>query len=377
MLSGLDYQDALDLVSGDNEVHTRITSRDLTEMLVRMMYWGKLDKTPWTKYVPTWYFKNAEALIESTDEIPERWPNLKKVRLEDEAEIQMALYEDISIEEDDERDADFQDSSPSGKSQSSFGRRTTPPRGAKRKRDSESRASGKSSGGSDSGEPEHKRSRLSQERKQSALARKKYAKLTPEDLKVVEVPGRGVVSWRHYGLLMKFPPGTANAVEQTTGFPDYTPNLARVEEADEVRKCWLQADFEELLKSAPWNNMFEDRVRQLLLHRPADRNVKIQDGLSRLVKFMSENRKAFWYVGHWFFVNHGLDVSSDQLHRDCKRDCDYAKKHYKRLIDELVRKGFPESLLEEPGVWTYPPKVCFWVIMDPSHADDSGNRITL
>ncbi|ETO72519.1 hypothetical protein F444_11401, partial [Phytophthora nicotianae P1976] len=30
MLSGLDYQDALDLVSGDNEVHTRITSRALT-----------------------------------------------------------------------------------------------------------------------------------------------------------------------------------------------------------------------------------------------------------------------------------------------------------------------------------------------------------
>ncbi|ETP29045.1 hypothetical protein F442_21742 [Phytophthora nicotianae P10297] len=366
MLSGLDYQDALDLVSGDNEVHTRITSRALTEMLVRMMYWGKLDQTPWTKYVPTWYFKSAEALIESTDEVPERWPNLKKVRLEDEAEIQMALYEDISSKDDDERDADFQDSSPSGKSQSSSGRRATPPRGAMHKRDSESGASGKSSGGSDSGEPEHKRSRVSGT--QAVCSR-------PEE--VVEVPGRGVVSWRHYGLLMKFPPGTANAVEQTAGFSDYTPNLARVEEADQVRKRWLQADFEELLKSAPWDTMFEDRVRQLLLHRPADLNAKVQDGLSRLVKFMSENRKAFWYVGHWFFVNYGLDVSSDQLHRDRKRDCDYAKKHYKRLIDELVRDGFPESLLEEPGVWTYPSKVCFWVMMDPSHVDGSGNRITL
>ncbi|ETI56590.1 hypothetical protein F443_00923, partial [Phytophthora nicotianae P1569] len=38
MVSGLDYQDALDLVSGDNEVHTKITSRALTEMLIRMMY---------------------------------------------------------------------------------------------------------------------------------------------------------------------------------------------------------------------------------------------------------------------------------------------------------------------------------------------------
>ncbi|ETN12600.1 hypothetical protein PPTG_08701, partial [Phytophthora nicotianae INRA-310] len=118
MVSGLDYQDALDLVSGDNE----------------------LDQTPWTKYVPTWYFKSAKVLIESTDEILERWPNLKKVRLEDEAEIQMALYEDISSEDDDERDADFQDSSPSGKSHNSSGRRTTPPRGAKHKRDSESGA---------------------------------------------------------------------------------------------------------------------------------------------------------------------------------------------------------------------------------------------
>ncbi|ETM97403.1 hypothetical protein PPTG_20316, partial [Phytophthora nicotianae INRA-310] len=161
MLCGLDFQDALDLASGDNEVHTRITSRALTQMLVRMMYWGKLDQTPWTK---------------RSSSRRTRWPNLKKVRLEDEAEIQMALYEDVSSEEDSERDAEFQDGSPSGKSQSSSGRRTPPPRGAKRKRDSESGASGKSSGGSDSGEPEHKRSRPSQERKQSALARKKSSK---------------------------------------------------------------------------------------------------------------------------------------------------------------------------------------------------------
>ncbi|GMF42743.1 unnamed protein product [Phytophthora fragariaefolia] len=32
--------------------------------LVRVMYWGKLDQTPWSKYVPSWYCKKSESHLE-------------------------------------------------------------------------------------------------------------------------------------------------------------------------------------------------------------------------------------------------------------------------------------------------------------------------
>ncbi|GMF61108.1 unnamed protein product [Phytophthora fragariaefolia] len=49
MRSGLDYLDAFELVNGDHVVHPRFQIRDLTLMLVRMMYWGKLNQTPWAR----------------------------------------------------------------------------------------------------------------------------------------------------------------------------------------------------------------------------------------------------------------------------------------------------------------------------------------
>ncbi|KAE9297957.1 hypothetical protein PF008_g23616 [Phytophthora fragariae] len=52
MRSGLDYLDAFEWVSGDHLVHPRIPVRELTLMLARMMYWGRLNHTPWARYVP-------------------------------------------------------------------------------------------------------------------------------------------------------------------------------------------------------------------------------------------------------------------------------------------------------------------------------------
>ncbi|KAE9188147.1 hypothetical protein PF002_g25387 [Phytophthora fragariae] len=47
MRSGLDYLDAFELVNGDHLVHPRIPVRELTLILARMMYWGRLNHTPW------------------------------------------------------------------------------------------------------------------------------------------------------------------------------------------------------------------------------------------------------------------------------------------------------------------------------------------
>ncbi|KAE8999551.1 hypothetical protein PR003_g28255 [Phytophthora rubi] len=36
------------------------------------------------------------------------------------------------------------------------------------------------------------------------------------------------------------------------------------------------------------------------------------------------------------------------------------------LIKRYLKKGVRASLLQEPGVWKFPAKVCYWILEDPS-----------
>ncbi|KAE9309318.1 hypothetical protein PR003_g20542 [Phytophthora rubi] len=112
MRSGLDYLDAFELVSGDHLVHPRIPVRELTLMLARMMYWGRLNHTPWARYVPSWCCKEAESHLDNLDGAPACWPALKKLRLDDSAEVMEALFSGVGESEDDE-DRDVRNHLPS------------------------------------------------------------------------------------------------------------------------------------------------------------------------------------------------------------------------------------------------------------------------
>ncbi|POM62243.1 hypothetical protein PHPALM_28625 [Phytophthora palmivora] len=61
--------------------------------------------------------------------------------------------------------------------------------------------------------------------------------------RLIETLRPGLNSWRHYGILVKFAPGTTNALEQSYGFPDYAPNLTKPAEAEQNRLRWKPADF--------------------------------------------------------------------------------------------------------------------------------------
>ncbi|KAG7375325.1 hypothetical protein PHYPSEUDO_001820 [Phytophthora pseudosyringae] len=241
-----------------------------------MMHWGKLDKTPWAKYVPSWYFKKAESYLETLVDPPSPWPALKKFRLDAEVEIYQALFDEVEDEVDDEkRDESYKDDS--------AGTPSKPVR---------------------SSSPPAKRSRPAQDRKKSFLARKEYSELTKDELWVIEKPGRGIMSWRHYGILVKFPPGTANALEQTTGFPDYIPNLSKETEITELRKRWKPTRFRVIWDAEPWDVMYDESSKFLLLHRRSKLPQVVRDGLGLddIVAFMSDHRRAFWLIGHWFFI---------------------------------------------------------------------------
>ncbi|OWZ04732.1 hypothetical protein PHMEG_00023319 [Phytophthora megakarya] len=325
MRSHMSYDEALVAARADAEIHSHLDARHLISMLVRIIYWKSLDRTPWAKYVPSWCYKEAESKLAkalTSGEVPTRWPNLRKDIQDDAVEIMAALYDSVTEEEDDEwRDATF---SPGDDSHNKPQRRTTPPRQAKR----------------------------GQERKQTALARKNYSSLSDSEKWIVEVPRQGILSWRHRGILMKFPPGTANAVTQSFGFPDYAPNLAKDEDVQALRERWDPVAFKELMDTKPWDVMFEDRskflIKFLILHVRDNLKVVARESLDAIVAFMSVHRRAIWWFGYWVFIDLETDDPySEELRRERKPECDKTKKEYKKLLDDRVDAGLEETILDE------------------------------
>ncbi|OWY95233.1 hypothetical protein PHMEG_00034814, partial [Phytophthora megakarya] len=320
MRSHMSYDEALTAVRADAEIHSHLDARHLISMLVRIIYWKSLDRTPWAKYVPSWCYKEAESKLTKTltsGEVPIRWPNLRKNVQDDAVEIMAALYDSVTEEEDDEgRDATF---SPGDDSQSNG-----------------------------------KKSRPGQELKQTALARKSY------------------------GSLSDSKNGLANAVTQSFRFPDYASNLAKDEDVQALRERWDPVAFKELTDTKPWGVMFEDRSKFLILHVRDNLKVIARESLDAIVAFMSVHRRAIWWFGHWVFIDFETDDSySKKLHREHKAERDKAKKEYKMLLDDRVDAGLEETGLGEPGTWTIPARCCHWILMHESQVKDDGTRYTL
>ncbi|OWZ01494.1 hypothetical protein PHMEG_00027099 [Phytophthora megakarya] len=350
----MSYDEALAAARADAELHSHPDARHLISILVRIIYWKSLDRTPWAKYVPSWCYKEADSKLTkalTSSEIPTRWPNLRKDIRDDTVEIMAALYDSVTEEEDDEgRDATF---SPGDDSQSKPQRRTTPPRQAKRGRDTASDSSSKAKPKRASSPPKKraksgngKKPRPIQERKQTALARKSYRSLSDSGKWIVE--------------------------------PDYAPNLAKDEDVQSLRDRWDLVAFKELMDTRPWDVMFEDRSKFLILHVRNNLKDIARESLDAIVAFMSVHRRAFWWFGHWVFIDLETDDAySEELHRERKAECDKAKKEYKKLLDDRVDAGIDETMLDEPGSWTILAKCCHWILMHESQVKDDGTRYTL
>ncbi|OWY93262.1 hypothetical protein PHMEG_00037406 [Phytophthora megakarya] len=160
---------------------------------------------------------------------------------------------------------------------------------------------------------------------------------------------------------MKFPPGTANAVTQSFGFPDYAPNLAKDEDVQALRERWDPVAFKELMDTRPWDVMFEDRSKFLILHVRDKQKDFTRESLDAIVAFMSVHRRAFWWFGHCVFIDlEAGDSYSEELHRERKAECDKAKKEYKKLLDDRIDAGLRRQ---------------FWTKL--SQVKDDGTRYTL
>ncbi|KAE8907537.1 hypothetical protein PF005_g3007 [Phytophthora fragariae] len=238
MRTGIGYDEAVELMLADSVQHQLFYRDSLCSMLAAMMYHRKLDDTPWAKYVPTSYYLMADVLPENWLEQgkePAEWPDLRNLT-EDLPDISDSRS---SEEEDNLEDPDFDGPVPESTEvdppqADTTGGGSSPPDSevlilrSKRKlkvqrvysssdtsensdtapskklvytpspkRPRPSRAgdrSGKKSGSLRS------KTRSSLNRVRSTLARKSFEDLSPTELAVIEVPGRGILSWRPVGF---------------------------------------------------------------------------------------------------------------------------------------------------------------------------------
>ncbi|OWY94424.1 hypothetical protein PHMEG_00035851, partial [Phytophthora megakarya] len=208
--------------------HNLIPPSELADMLASMMFWNRLDESLWAKYVPEKYYLRAELrldLLHSEGVRPGYWPDL----VDADVRVAQEVMDDGSSEHDDtQHDANY-----------------NPDDDVDNQDDDEVQ-------GGDS-----RRSSVSSHSEGASS-------LTVADTEVVEVPGPGISSWRHYGTLMTFAPSSTHAVHQSAGFPDYAPNKAGG--IQPLKQWFILADVQALLATEPWTTMFENRVKRLFLH---------------------------------------------------------------------------------------------------------------
>ncbi|POM57842.1 Hypothetical protein PHPALM_37595 [Phytophthora palmivora] len=79
ILAGLKYDTAMEWIGNDRAAHGHFRQPQLIKMLVSMMYWRRLDKTPWSKYVPEAYYEMADERLDRRlrrGDVPAPWGNL-------------------------------------------------------------------------------------------------------------------------------------------------------------------------------------------------------------------------------------------------------------------------------------------------------------
>ncbi|POM57288.1 Hypothetical protein PHPALM_38216 [Phytophthora palmivora] len=296
------YALSVEMMGEDKMAHHRFPEASLVEMLIQMMYHRCLDETKWTKYVPEYYYTLAEVILRdrlARGVYPPEWPELCDVMNDS-----LNAHETIEIEDSDEKDdpddeyyadeaeddsdtlsktsatgrkllssfgsSDEDDETPKPKTKSSSKRTrplstsssdastdysSKPPRTpSKRLRSSQSGSSAKS-----------KRSRSGAERTKSPLAMKRYRELTKSELAEIEIPARGVVSWRRRGILTRFSPVKDVAEKQTPGFPDYAPQMTEIVH---LKDRWMpiEKSYRKLMATKPWKEMYSNRVKTLYFH---------------------------------------------------------------------------------------------------------------
>uniref|UniRef100_H3H5L6 Uncharacterized protein n=1 Tax=Phytophthora ramorum TaxID=164328 RepID=H3H5L6_PHYRM len=286
--SGRDIpHDPVELLDQDQVLHTKFPLDPLLEMLVRMMFWNKLDETPWTKHVPRRYFRAARAKLDDLledDVRPPVWDALMSLDQEEDDLIPEVFEPEV---DDKTKDGDFVPGEEFELPEDEVIPVDESPLKHTRQKAKRRRTSSSTSGSTPSKKP--KRSKRRNDLSATDLARKDFESLTSLEKTIIETPGPSITSWMHLGIRVKRGDPTTLSALQTPGFPDYAPNRFDLDLLKE--RC----DGQELgafLNTMPWRKMFDERPRELYFHKREDLDDEVLNALDDWMDFVYQARSS-------------------------------------------------------------------------------------
>ncbi|KAE8900309.1 hypothetical protein PF003_g15364 [Phytophthora fragariae] len=82
---------------------------------------------------------------------------------------------------------------------------------------------------------------------------------------------------------------------------------------------------------------------------------------------MNGNSRAFWTALHWvIFLQGAPDSVASKIYARRRKGQESVGRRMATLVKRYLKKGVRASLLQEPGIWKFPAKVCYWILEDPS-----------
>ncbi|GMF48397.1 unnamed protein product [Phytophthora fragariaefolia] len=368
-------------------LHTSFHLNDLTVMLLSMMRWNHLDSTPWTKYVPRRYLTVAlvalEGLMGAWEDIPD-W-RVTPGPAPDDAEFELLDEEEVDDETEKDEDYVSQQHSDDGENnddeelgealddsvlyiaeRTSKRRRLSQPpaevptlKNVKSMTPPKTKGNIKSEAESKSGSKSKSGSNIT-----TVLAAKWPQHLESDECRIIETACPGVVSRLYFGVRVKPGDPTTHAPFQTTGFPDFVLNRHDHEILKE--RC----DGEELkvfLATRPWTKLSDTRRTEFFFHRRADLGHEVVRALEDWVNFMKENVEALWLATHWIALDR--DSSSKFTRKTSVQRLKLHESVRKKVLakEKQLKKIAPASVWNAPGLWKFPKRICYWVLMNRSH----------
>ncbi|EGZ30349.1 hypothetical protein PHYSODRAFT_323747 [Phytophthora sojae] len=361
MLAGVAFWDAVDEVQKDQMLHDQFGKKNLIYMLTSAMCSEALDGTPWMQYVPDKYFDAAATRLQAPGltRIPVPWRTLPKKPSASDDGSDSSFMSVLSSEDTDGSDGDQSYHGSKAKAPSYISTRPqSSPADKKRQRSSTS------SGGSSV----TKRQRSASGTSVTSADPERDEAETPEegiDNGIIEAPKKG--SWFHNGIRVQ------KLHHQTIGFPAYMPSKTGIEQ---LHKRIEYAYYLELLRSDPWDDMWDGRVDCLVYHTYAELTPEMCEAIVVIAGFMSAWRQAYWERLHWHpfpskidYVQLAKEMGLPELATVYRVRKDRAQEFELRrrdLIDQIRGvKGYSDRIWFETGLWAVPKDPCHWILRDP------------
>ncbi|POM59372.1 hypothetical protein PHPALM_31908 [Phytophthora palmivora] len=376
ILAGLKYDTAMEWIGSDRAAHGHFRQPQLVKMLVSMMYWRRLDTTPWSKYVPEAYYEMADERLDRRlrrGDVPAPWGNLEDHVVYPDEDADSTVDD---IENDPEYQPPAQEPGESASSSSSEEEdEEVAPEIPDEDDDSENGDSVQSKEALESKPPaKHPRSD-SQEISQDSnpKPKKQRRKATKKDTSApqgsTEDPENGETSWCIYGVLVQYPSSTKSASCQTPGFPEYENHKYSY---DVVHDRWNRGAYQEILDSESWVTMLQGRIRVFYYHERDMLYAKALKLVEDIVDVMHKHAQAIWERGHWVPIptEEKADIVLESQ-RKSRRNA--LRRAFKTLLDRSHdTPGFLPSLWNEPGLWQFPDKCCYWIWEGPRAEELEG-----